>query len=58
VKKKFNRKIFSKVTNNNVIVSQGSVAICAGCGGIFDICLTANLSRNLVVKKNLKSVKN
>ena len=29
----------------------------AGCGGIFDMHLTANLLRNLPVKKNCKSVK-
>ena len=39
-------------------VSQGSVATYAMCGGIFDIYLTANLQRNLPVKKFLKSVKN
>ena len=39
-------------------VSQGSVATYARCGGIFDIYLTANLQRNLPVKKFLKSVKN
>jgi len=32
-------------------VSQGSVATYARCGGIFDIRLTANLPRNLSVKK-------
>ena len=32
-------------------VSQGSVATYASCGGIFNICLTANLPRNLPVKK-------
>jgi len=40
------------------IVSQGSVATYARCGGIFDTYLTANLLRNLPVKKFLKSVKN
>ena len=39
-------------------VSQGSVATCARCGGIFEIHLTANSLRNLPVKKILKSVKN
>ena len=38
-------------------VSQGSAATYAGCGGIFDIRLTANLPVNLPVKKNRKSVK-
>jgi len=33
-------------------VSQGSVATYARCGGIFNIHLTANLLRNLLVKKN------
>jgi len=42
----------------DINVSQGSVATCARCGGIFDIHLTANLPRNLPVKKILKSVKN
>jgi len=40
-----------------VIVSQGSVAIYARCGGIFDICLTANLPRNLAVKKILNRLR-
>ena len=39
-------------------VSQGSVATCARCGGIFEIHLTGNSLRNLPVKKILKSVKN
>jgi len=34
--------------------SQGSVATYARCGGIFNMHLTANLPRNLPVKKNLK----
>ena len=38
-------------------VSQGSVATYVRCGGIFSIHLTANLPRNLPVKKILKSVK-
>ena len=42
----------------DINVSQGSVATYAMCGGIFDIHLTANLPRNLTVKKVLKSVKN
>jgi len=42
----------------DINVSQGSVATYARCGGIFDIRLTANLPRNLAVKKFLKSVKN
>ena len=35
----------------DINVSQGSVATYARCGGIFDIHLTANLPRNLPVKK-------
>jgi len=42
----------------DISVPQGSVATYARCGGIFDIRLTANLQRNLSVKKILKSVKN
>ena len=42
----------------DINVSQGSVATYAKCGGIFDIHLTANLPRNIPVKKILKSVKN
>jgi len=42
----------------DINVSQGSVTTFARCGGSFDIHLTANLSRNLAVKKILKSVKN
>jgi len=42
----------------DINVSQGSVAAYARCGGIFNIHLTANLLRNLPVKKILKSVKN
>ena len=38
--------------------SQGSVATYARCDEIFDIRLTANLPRNLPVKKFLKSVNN
>jgi len=34
-------------------VSQGSVATYTRCGGIFNIHLTANLLRNLLVKKKL-----
>ena len=33
-------------------VSQGSVETYARCSGIFDIHLTANFPRNLLVKKN------
>ena len=40
----------------DINVSPASVATYARCGGIFDIRLTANLKRNLPVKKNLKSV--
>jgi len=35
----------------NINVSQGSVATYATCGGIFNIHLTANLVKNLPVKK-------
>ena len=42
----------------DIDVSQGSVATCARCGGIFNIHLTANLPRNLPVKFFFKSVKN
>ena len=42
----------------DINVSQGSVATYARCGRICDIPLTANLRRNLPVKKFLKSVKN
>jgi len=41
----------------DINVSQGSVATCATCGGMFNMHLTANLRRNLSVKKNCKSVK-
>jgi len=41
----------------DINVSQGSVATSARCGGIFNIHLTANLPRNLPVKKILKMVK-
>ena len=36
----------------DINVSPASVATYARCGGIFDIRLTANLARNLPVKKN------
>ena len=36
----------------DINVSQGSVAARARCGGIFNIHLTANLPRNLPVKKS------
>jgi len=39
----------------DINVSQGSVATYARCGGMVDINLTANLLRNLPVKKNCKS---
>jgi len=42
----------------DINVSQGSVATYARCCGMFDIRLTANLLKNLSVKKFLKSVKN
>jgi len=35
----------------HVNVSQGTVATYARCGGIFNMHLTANLPRNLPVKK-------
>jgi len=38
---------------SDINVSQGSVATYARCGGIFNIHLTANLPRNLSVKKFL-----
>ena len=41
----------------DINVSQGSVATYARCGGIFNMHLTANLPRNLSVKKFCKSVK-
>ena len=41
----------------DINVSQGSVTTYAMCGGMFVIHLTANLLRNLSVKKILKSVK-
>jgi len=41
----------------DINVSQGSVATYARCGGMFNIHLTANLLRNLAVKKFGKSVK-
>ena len=40
----------------DINVSQGSVAKYAGCGGIFDTHLSANLPGNFPVKKILKSV--
>jgi len=42
---------------NVYFVSRGSVATYAMCGGIFDIHLTANLPRNLPVKKFLKQLR-
>ena len=41
----------------DVNVSRGIVATYARCGGIFNMHLTANLPRNLPVKKICKSVK-
>jgi len=41
----------------DINVSQGSVATHARCGGIFNSHLTANLPRNVPMKKILKSVK-
>jgi len=40
----------------DINVSQGSAATYARCGGIFNIRLTANLPKNLSVKKCFKSV--
>jgi len=36
----------------DINVSQGSAATYARCGEIFNMLLTANLTRNLLVKKN------
>jgi len=44
-------------TEPGKLVSQGSVTTYATCGGIFNMHLTANLPRNLPVRKCLKSVK-
>jgi len=41
----------------DINVSQGSVATYARCGGIFDIHLTANLRRDLPVKKFLNRLR-
>ena len=41
--------------DNNV--SQGSVATCARCGGIFNAHLTANLPKNLPVKTVLNRLR-
>jgi len=41
----------------DIDVSQGSAATYASCGKIFNMHLTTNLQRNLVVKTFLKSVK-
>ena len=41
----------------DINVSQGSVATYARCGGMFDIHLTANLPRNLSVKKILNRLR-
>ena len=41
----------------DIYVSQGSVAIYARCGGIFNMYITANLPRNIPVKKSSKAVK-
>jgi len=42
----------------DIIVSQGSVATYARYDGIVNMRLTANLTRNLTVKKIRNSVKN
>jgi len=47
----------SQVRFADINVSQGSVATYTRCGGIFNMRLTANLPRNLLVKKFCKSVK-
>ena len=47
----------SATTEPGKLVSQGSVTTYATCGGIFNTHLTANLPRNLPVRKCLKSVK-
>ena len=41
----------------DINVSQGSVATYARCDGMFNIYVTANILRNLLVKKICKSVK-
>ena len=41
----------------DINVSQGSVATCVRCGGIFNIRLTANLPRNLPVNFFLKRLR-
>ena len=41
----------------DINVSQGSVATYARCGEIFNIYLTANLPKNLLVKNCVKLVK-
>jgi len=41
---------------DDVSVSQGSVATYARCVGIFNIHLTANLPRNLLVKSHTRTV--
>jgi len=41
----------------DINVSQGSVATYAKCGGIFNMHLTANLLRNLSVKKIVNTLR-
>ena len=50
-----NLSLMTSFADNNA--SQSSVATHARCGGIDNIRLTANLPRNLVFKKCLKSIK-
>jgi len=45
-----NNAYFSRHCFADIIVSQGSVATYATCGGIVNVHLTANLPRNLSVK--------
>jgi len=46
-----NLLLMARFADSNV--SRGSVATYARCGGIFNVHLTANLPRNLPVKKKL-----
>jgi len=42
---------------SDISVSQGSMATYSGCGGIFNVHLTANLQWNLPMKKKLNLVR-
>jgi len=42
---------------SDISASQGSVATYSGCGGIFNVHLTANLQWNLPMKKNVNLVR-